>query len=114
MKKNVLFLFLMISAMFGFAQGILQNPKPTNNNLSSVYFIDATTGYMVGELGTIVKTTDGGITWSSLCSGTTRWLYSVFFVNNDLGFVAGSGGVILKTINGDRPGHHVIAEHTVN
>lgn len=100
MKKNILFLFFMIFVMFGFAQGILQNPKPTNNNLSSVYFIDATTGYMVGELGTIVKTTDGGITWTSLISGTTKWINTVFFVNSNTGFVAGSGGTILKTSNG--------------
>lgn len=39
----------MIYTVVCLALGTLQNPKPTNNNLASVYFIDATTGFMVGE-----------------------------------------------------------------
>ncbi|MFQ5512269.1 MAG: hypothetical protein ACE5EO_10505 [Candidatus Krumholzibacteriia bacterium] len=37
-----------------------QNPRPQGNNLLAVSFTDANTGTAVGELGTIVRTTDGG------------------------------------------------------
>jgi hypothetical protein len=34
----------------------------TSNSLRSIYFSSATTGWAVGDLGTILKTTSGGIT----------------------------------------------------
>jgi len=44
-----------------------------------VNFVDANLGYAVGNVGTILKTTDGGSSWSILASGSTSiLLYSVF------------------------------------
>jgi len=37
-----------------------QNPLPQGNNLRGASFVDANTGTVVGEYGTIVRTTDGG------------------------------------------------------
>jgi len=42
----------------------------TTGFLWSVDLVDASTGYAVGNDGTILKTTDGGTTWN-LASGTT-------------------------------------------
>ena len=66
-----------------------------------IRFLDANTGYIVGENGAILKTTDGGKFWTdqSLASMYYR-LNSVDFVNADTGFVAGANGRILKTVNG--------------
>ena len=49
-------LLIFHSAM---AQWFPQNSF-TTNNLNSVYFTNANTGYAVGDTGTILKTTDGG------------------------------------------------------
>jgi photosystem II stability/assembly factor-like uncharacterized protein/putative cell wall-binding protein len=68
--------------------------------LSSVDFVNATTGWAVGEEGTILATTDGGSTWTAQTSGTTDWLSSVDFVNATTGWSAGGAGTILKTTNG--------------
>lgn len=58
-----------------------------------IKFVDANNGYAVGQSGNIVKSTDGGLTWTSLVSpfGTTI-IYSmhVFDVNNLIA-VGGSG-----------------------
>ena len=70
------------------------------DNLYSVYFTNADTGYAVGDSGRIIKTTDGGTNWIRQTSGTTSTLNSVFFVGRDTGYVAGSNGIILKTTNG--------------
>lgn len=51
----------------------------------------------------IIKTTDGGQTWTEKMSGSSYYFYSVYFINSQIGFVAGinSGDpCILKTTNG--------------
>jgi hypothetical protein len=60
--KKYIFLFLSFLA---FHQGYTQdwqwqNPLPQGNLLNSVYFTDANKGFVVGDAGTIIKTTDGG------------------------------------------------------
>jgi hypothetical protein len=56
-------------------------------------------GYVVVDYGYILKTINAGVTWTSLSSGTTDYLYSVFFENSNTGYVVGSRGTILKTNN---------------
>jgi photosystem II stability/assembly factor-like uncharacterized protein len=50
------------------------SPQPTGQNvpLHGVYFLDAQTGWAVGELGTILCTTDGGKTWRATHRGGHR------------------------------------------
>src|SRR3982750_4341380 len=54
-----------------------QNPLPQGNNLRGASFVDANTGAVVGEYGTIVRTTDGGNSWAIQVSGTTQTLWAV-------------------------------------
>ena len=72
----------------------------TTKKLSSVCFVTADVGYIVGENGLIIKTIDGGNNWSTQTSNTTNSLNSVLFINADTGFAVGDGGTILKTLNG--------------
>ena len=44
----------------------------TSNNLYSIHFTDNQTGWAVGEYGTILVTTNGGLDWSSQSSGAVR------------------------------------------
>ncbi len=90
-------LFLVNGAM---AQWFWQNPLPQGDHLHSVYFTDANTGYATSYNGTILKTTDGGITWTAQSSGTYDYLISVFFTDTNTGYAVGDGGTILKTTNG--------------
>lgn len=48
-----------------FTQWFWQNPLPQGNVLNSVEFINSNTGWAVGDKGTILKTTNGGINWIS-------------------------------------------------
>ncbi len=59
-------------------------------------FSSENNGYVVGDIGTILHTTDGGTVWNSENSGVFSQLNSVVFLNESLGFVAGNNGVILK------------------
>jgi len=62
---------------------------------------------MTGAHGIILKTTDGGSTWTHQVSGTGLNLMSVKFPSIDTGYIAGAitasqrdTGIILRTING--------------
>jgi hypothetical protein len=54
----------------------------------------------VGESGTILRTTNGGATWSAQSSGTPNFLSSVFFTDANTGTAVGQGGTILRTTTG--------------
>lgn len=66
---------------------------------NSMCFPSASVGYSVGTGGTILKTTDGGVSWNAQTSGTTVELYCVYFTDIDTGYVSGNGR-ILRTVNG--------------
>jgi hypothetical protein len=75
----------------------------TNQSLEGVSFTDANTGTTVGSDGTILRTTDGGTTWTSQSnpfSGTTYDFWDVFFSDANTGLVVGNGGIILRTTTG--------------
>src|SRR5437763_13675335 len=60
-----------------------QNPLPQGNNLRGASFVDANTGTVVGEYGTIVRTTDGGNSWTIAGNGTTQHSWTVSFTNSN-------------------------------
>ena len=68
--------------------------------MSASCFLNAETGYAVGGSGTILKTINGGTTWTKLQSGTTKNLNSVKFTNPQTGYVVGDSGTLMKTSNG--------------
>lgn len=72
----------------------------TTRNLYSAYFTSANTGYLVGDSGIILKTTNGAASFTTQLSGTYENLYTVYFTGTDTGYVLGNNGLILKTING--------------
>lgn len=61
-------------------------------------------GYCNGFNGCILKSTDGGITWTQQTSGTSLNLRTIDFVDSLVGYAAGSSGTILKTTNGGLSG----------
>ena len=72
----------------------------TTNNLNRAYLLDSGIGSVVGDTGTILKTTDLGATWVPLSSGTTRALHDVYFFDPDQGVAVGDRGLILRTTDG--------------
>lgn len=57
-------------------------------------------GAIVGHGGVILRSTDGGATWSRQTSGTNRILVDVQFLDENTGMVVGQNGTILKTTDG--------------
>ena len=79
-----------------------QNPLPQGNPLNDVFVFDLNTAIAVGYLGTVIKTTDGGLNWDVQhhAGGALKNLESVHFININTGWAVGDGGTILKTTDG--------------
>ncbi len=73
-----------------------QYPLPTGNSLFFVKCLDTAIGIAVGSAGTILRTTDAGITWSNQASGTSVSLYTISFDDStNIMTVSGQGGIII-------------------
>ncbi|RQO59826.1 hypothetical protein DBR47_10665 [Paucibacter sp. KBW04] len=77
-----------------------QQPRPSGNALNDVFFLDALTGWRVGDSGEILKTVDGGKSWLRQNSGLRTPLTSVKFLDAKNGWAQGSQGALLKTVDG--------------
>jgi len=80
------------------AQWYQQN-SGTTTNLTSIYFIDANTGWTCGSNGIILKTTNKGFDWFEQSSNTTAGLRDIQFVDQDNGWVYGNN-IILNSTDG--------------
>jgi photosystem II stability/assembly factor-like uncharacterized protein len=72
----------------------------TTNNLNGTHLHISGVGVVVGDAGTILKTTDAGATWAPLTSGTANALHAVYLFDATHGVVVGEQGLILRTTNG--------------
>lgn len=70
----------------------------------NIFFLDENTGFITGgkslNEGVVLKTTNGGITWTSLKPGTIGAIYGISFTDNNIGYFSDFEGEIYKTING--------------
>eukprot|EP00854_Cymbomonas_tetramitiformis_P004111 gene4111-5086_t len=74
--------------------------------LRTLHFVTPVVGYIAGEYGALVKTTDGGATWRSLATGSSGViLQGVYFKNATVGWLAGGAGLILYTEDGGEGNH---------
>src|SRR3954469_8695126 len=64
------------------------SPLPQGDNLTALAF-QGQRGYAVGEFGTMLRTDDGGATWSGVSTGLTEDLDQVRMISPDTVVVAG-------------------------
>jgi photosystem II stability/assembly factor-like uncharacterized protein len=86
------------------AQWVLQ-PVGTTYSLNNIHFVNSNTGYIAGNLGTILKTTNGGTNWVNKSTLLDLDVNNIFFLNADTGFAVCCNSPlitsrILKTTNG--------------
>lgn len=72
-----------------------------SQGLSSIWFNSPTTGFVVGNRGTILRISDRGQTWSLDTSIKYQGNFStIYFLDSSNGWITGTNGVVLKTTNG--------------
>jgi len=77
--------------------GWIIQQNPTTYDLNDVKFFDIDIGLIVGDTGTILKTTNSGNNWLLISSGTTKNLNSISLTSTSVVYVAGDSGIILKS-----------------
>ncbi|NOX86696.1 MAG: T9SS type A sorting domain-containing protein, partial [Chlorobi bacterium] len=90
--------FLIVIPVF--AQWEWQMPRPTGAALTDVGSFAPDAVFMVGLNGTIIKTTDGGNSFTQIESGTNQFLKTIYCINEDVGWISSDSGLVLRTENG--------------
>lgn len=77
-----------------------------SRHFNSIFFVNSQVGYIAGgwpsndSIQTILKTTDGGNTWTIQRDNLGYWLKSIYFTSEYNGMAVGENGVLLKTTDG--------------
>lgn len=92
------------------ALSVTKQFEETTYYLRDIEMLSSTTGWAVGEahwnqvgkryVATLLKTDDGGVTWSERTTGETSGLNAVTFVGPSDGWAVGGGGLVLHTADG--------------
>jgi len=91
-------LFLVGVSAYGVTQWS-QVTSVTTNGLEEVVFPSASVGYIAGHY-TILKTTNGGTSWTEQSCPVHEELISLDFVSETEGWIVGYNGTLLHTTNG--------------
>ena len=75
-------------------------PKITTENLNGMAKIDGLQALAVGNKGTIIKTSDMGITWKQIAIPFEEDLLAVDFFDSQTGFISGKKGLFLASKDG--------------
>ena len=100
-KYLLLTVFLgMVSLVINAAdwQHVLTEDEVSYNG---IYFIDANTGWFVGDDGYLAKTEDAGANFTEISTGISEDLEAVFFLNADTGYVADDISLYKTTDGGE-------------
>ena len=103
MKKIglVFSLILFFSVTFQLsAQWFFQSPGPTSNMLNDILFVDSLSGWIAGEDGILMHTTNGGVTWNNqITAFYYKSIKSIDFISKTTGWAVGLWGRLYKTTN---------------
>lgn len=80
-------LFLFNSVIFCQANYEIQN-SGTEENLHKVFFVNEHTGWILGDKGTLLSTTNSGKTWNSLQSDSDTLYSDIYFIGQNTGWIA--------------------------
>ncbi|MEI8086019.1 MAG: YCF48-related protein [Paludibacter sp.] len=94
-KVTIIFTTLLVFSISTSAQW---TELASGINARVAYFLDKNNGYADAN-GVIMKTTDGGVNWSSQTSAIMSGSNAIYFSDINTGFIVNDGGKILKTID---------------
>jgi photosystem II stability/assembly factor-like uncharacterized protein len=75
------------------------NPSGVTGNLRQIAFYNQNTGWIAGDGGTVLKTTNGGTLWFPLNTGISQDLYAITCSDSLTVIACGTGGMIIRSTN---------------
>src|SRR3990172_7558794 len=92
MKAKIITFILLASFMEIYAQNsgwVWINPIPQGNSLQSSSISDNNTAFIIGDYGTLLKTTNNGLNWNCVFTLPFTYYYtSIQFVNQSTAFAS--------------------------
>lgn len=82
------------------AQWVWQNPVPTNENITKIVFKDIFNGWILTASGNLLRTTDGGESWTN-ANLASKPVKAIYFINNTIGWITGEGFIKTTKDGGD-------------
>jgi photosystem II stability/assembly factor-like uncharacterized protein len=76
------------------------NPKVPRVDYLGIHFVNVDTGWACGDLGTIIRTTDGGQSWQTKETNTTTPILKVNSFDGQIVITSGFSGLILRSSDG--------------
>ena len=76
------------------------NPNVPRVDYLGIQFVNKDTGWAVGDLGALIKSTDGGQSWTVSETNTTTPMLKVRSYNGQVVIASGFGGLILRSTDG--------------
>jgi photosystem II stability/assembly factor-like uncharacterized protein len=68
--------------------------------LYSLFFINENYGWVCGANGMTFKTTNGGVSFDTIQTFTSKHLYAIKFIDSLTGYITGQDGIVLQTSDG--------------
>ncbi len=96
----VLLFFLAFISCPSQTNWYFQNPIPTGNDLLDVRTFNSLLARITTSDGTILQTSDGGLSWSEKSIGHHQRLWGISFADINIGFAVGEQRTILYTTDG--------------
>jgi len=103
MKRLFTISLLLIAGAIKAQVSFSTQNTPVTTTLRSVQFADTATGYACGDNGAIIKTTNGGQTWTQLNAGTVENLWDMKIIPGGNGqklIVVGASNTVRKSVDG--------------
>lgn len=99
-QKHLFIILFLFQTTTLSAQNLVIQQSGTIANLRGVFFVDSLKGWVCGDSGIILHTSDGGNHWFRKNTGTSLRLEDLFFWDELNGWAVGDSGVVLHTDNG--------------
>ncbi len=103
LQKTIAAIVLLLLSNISFAQWNIVS-SPDLKELNDVFLVNENTGWIIGEEGYLLYSSDGGYTWTEKNSGTDKDLMEIFFLDEQNGWIGtgenSPGGSVLKTTDG--------------
>jgi serine/threonine-protein kinase len=88
-----------------YLDSLIQIPLGSGYSFFGIKFLNSNTGFITGNRGLILKTTNGGLNWSKVLTNTNEIIFDIAFFSPQKGFAVGWNGLLLETNNGGDTWH---------
>ena len=95
---------LSVAATAALAQQawVARRIAPVKQELNTVFFLDGKRGWAGGDDGFLIRTDDGGVTWSKQNVATTDAINDIYFRDKERGFLIAGNAIFMTEDDGSR------------